>query len=49
MILDNTRITIRDITDNVGVSFYSCQSFVKDVLGMKGAAAKIVPKLINFE
>ena len=29
--------------------FGSCQAIFTDVLGMKCAAAKIVPKLLNFE
>ena len=35
MILDNRQITIREIADNVSISFGSCQSIVTDVLGMK--------------
>ena len=49
MILDNLRITISEIADDVGMSFGSCQAIFTDVLSMKRAAAKIVPKLINFE
>ena len=49
MILDNHRITISEVADDVGISFGSCQVFSTDVVGMKRAAAKIVPKLLNFE
>ena len=49
MILDNRRITIIEIADDVGISFGSCQAIFTDVLGIKRAAAKIVPKLLNFE
>ena len=35
--------------DDVGISFDSCQAIFTDVLGMKRAAAKIFPKLLNFE
>ena len=49
MILDNRRITIRDVADDVGILFGSCQAIFKDVIGMKCTAAKIVPKLLNFE
>ena len=35
--------------DDVGISFSSCQAISTDVSDMKGAAAKIVPKLVNFE
>ena len=40
---NNRRITITE------VSFGSCQAIFTNVLGMKRAAAKIVPKLLNFE
>ena len=49
MILDNRRITIREVADNVGISFGSFQRIFTDILGMKRAAAKMVPKLLNFE
>ena len=49
MILDNRRITIREVADDVGISFGSCQAIFTDVLGMKCAVAKIVSKLLNFE
>ena len=43
MILDNRRITIREITDDVG----PCQAFFTDVLIIKRAAPKIVPNLLS--
>ena len=43
------KITIRKADDDVGVSFGSCQLILTDALGMKQTAAKIVPKLLNFE
>ena len=43
MILNNRRITIRDVADDVDISFGSSQAAFKDVLRMKPAAAKIVP------
>ena len=46
---DNRRITIREVADDVGISFGSCQAIFRDVLGMICAAAKIVSKLLNFE
>ena len=33
----------------VGISFGSSQAIFTDVLGMKRAPVKIVPKLLNFE
>ena len=49
MILDNQRITIREVADNVGISFGSCQAIFTDILGMKRVEAKIVSKLLNFK
>ena len=49
MLLDTRRITIREVADDVGISFGSCQAILADVLDMKRAADKIVPKLLNFE
>ena len=49
MILNNRRITIREVADDVAISFYSCQVIFMVVLGMKRAAAKTVAQLLNFE
>ena len=49
IILDNRRFTIGEVADDVGISFGSCQTIFMDVLRMKRVAAKIVPKLLNFE
>ena len=47
IILDNRRTTIREFADDVGISFGTCQAIFTDVLGMKRATAKIVPKLLK--
>ena len=49
MISDNRRITIIEVTDDVGISIGSCQAILTDVLGMKRKAAKIVTKFLNLE
>ena len=49
MIFDNRQFTITEFADDVDISFGSCQAILMNVLGMKRAAAKIVPKLLNFE
>ena len=46
MILDNRRITIAKVASGVGISVGSYQAIYIDVLGMKRAAVKIVPKLL---
>ena len=48
MISDNRRITIKEIADDVGISFGSCQAIFMNILSMKRAVAKIIRKLLNF-
>ena len=50
MILDNRRrITIKEVADDVDISYGSCQAIFTDVIGIKRWAAKLVLKLLNFE
>ena len=49
MILDNHRITVREVCDDVGILFGSCKAIFTNVLDLKRAGAKVVPKLLNFE
>ena len=49
LILDNRRITIKEVANDVGLSFGSSQAIFTHVLCMKRTATKIVPKLLNFE
>ena len=49
MILNDLRIIIKEVTDDVGISFGSCQAIFTHVLGMKRLATKIGPKLLNFK
>ena len=46
IILNNCRIIIREVADDVGISFGSCQAIFMDVVGMKRTAVKIVAKLL---
>ena len=46
--LDNRQITIREVADDVGISFGLCRAIFMNVFGMKHASTKIVPKLLNF-
>ena len=48
MILDNRRITIREVADDVGKSFCSRQAIFTEVCGMKREAAKILQKMVNL-
>ena len=49
MISDNLRNTIREIADEVGISYGSCQAIFMDVLGMKRSTANFISKLLSFE
>ena len=49
MVMNDRRITIREVADDVGISIGSCHDIFSNVLGMKRVAAKSVPKLLNFE
>jgi len=49
IVLKNRRITIREIADDLNISFGSCQSILTDVLGMTRVSAKFVSKLLNFD
>ena len=48
MILNNRRITIREVADVVGIALGSSQAIFTDVLGMERAEKKIVLKFLNF-
>ena len=49
MVMNDRRITIREVADDVGISIGSCHTIFSNVLGMKRVAAKFVPKWLNFE
>lgn len=49
MVLNNRRITIREVAYHAGISNGSFYEIFSNVLGMKHVAAKFVPKLLNFE
>ena len=44
IILNNHRIIIRMVADDVSISFGSCQAIFTDVLGIKRAAVKVLNK-----
>ena len=47
IILDNCRITIREVAYDIVILLGSCQAIFMDVLGMKRAAVKSVSKLLK--
>ena len=44
IVMENRRITIREIAEDVGISVGSCHAIFSDILGLKRVAAKFVPK-----
>jgi hypothetical protein len=49
VMLDKQRITIRQPSKELGLSFGSGESIVTENLGMKCISIKFVPKLLTFE
>ena len=49
IVMENRRITIRKVAEDVGISVGSCHAIFSDILGLKRVAAKFVPKLLNFD
>ena len=49
MVMNDRRITIREVADDVDISIGSCHEIFSNVLGMKRVAAIFIPKLLNFE
>ena len=49
MVMNDRRITIREVADDVGISIGLCHEIFSNVSGMKRVAAKFVPKLLNFK
>ena len=49
MVMNDRRLTIREVADDAGISIVSCHEIFLNVLGMKRVAAKFVPRLLNFD
>ncbi|XP_036142107.1 golgin subfamily A member 6-like protein 22 [Monomorium pharaonis] len=48
LVLENHRLTIKDLVDAAGISFGSTQTILKDVLCLKCVKSQLVPKTLNF-
>ncbi|XP_011170280.1 protein GVQW3-like [Solenopsis invicta] len=48
LVLENYRLTIRDLVDMVGISIGSVQTILKDHLGLRKVKSCLVPKTLNF-
>ena len=42
IVMENRRITIREVAEDVGISVGSCHAIFSDILGLKRVAAKFV-------
>lgn len=49
IIRNNRRLTIREVAEDVGISYGSCQEILTKELGMSRIAAKFVPRLLTDE
>ena len=49
IVLENRRITIREVSEDFGMSIGSCHEIISGILGMRRVSAKFVPKLLNFD
>ena len=49
IVVENRRITIREVSEDVSISVGSCHAISSDILGLKRVVAKFVPKLLNFD
>ena len=47
LIMSDRRLTIREIEEEVGISYGSVQAILTEDLGMRRVAAKFVPKLLS--
>ena len=47
--MENRRITIKEVAEDIGTWVGSCHAIFSDILGLKHVAAKFVPKLLNFD
>ncbi|XP_018405244.1 PREDICTED: putative uncharacterized protein FLJ37770 [Cyphomyrmex costatus] len=48
LVLENRRLTIRDLVDMVGISIGSVQQILNRHLGLRKVKSRLVPKTLNF-
>lgn len=49
LIMKDSRLTVREIANDVEISNGSAHAILRDDLGMRGVAAKFFPKLLPYE
>ena len=47
--MENHRIANREVANDVGISFGSCQAIISDVLDMRCVAGKICPEIVDVD
>ena len=48
LVLKNRRLTVKDLTDMIGISEGSVNTLLKDHLGLRKVKSRLVPKTLNF-
>lgn len=48
MVLENRRVTVREIAEDINISVGSAHTIIHDVLDMRRVSARLVPRLLNF-
>lgn len=48
LVLKNRRLTVKDLTDMIGISEGSVKTILKDHLGLRKVKSRLVPKTLNF-
>ncbi|VDK38577.1 unnamed protein product [Taenia asiatica] len=48
LVINNSGITIRDIIEQVPISFGSCQSILRNHLGLRRVPSQVTPKTLKF-
>ena len=48
LVLKNRRLTVKDLTDMIGISEATVKTILKDHLGIRKVKPGLVPKTLNF-
>ena len=49
IVMENRRITIREVAEDVSISVGSCHAIFSDIFGLKRVTVKFVPKFLSFD
>ena len=48
LVLRNRRLTVKDLTDMIGISEGTVKTILKDHLGLQKVKSRLAPKTLNF-